>query len=64
MLQLTKAGINMFNDIDACINFIKSQAGVKFIGWYKRGKIDDQSLIAARNVNYIGTTSLAMQKYQ
>ena len=49
----------MFNDIYACINFINSQAGFKAIGWYKRGTIDDRSLIYDRKINYVESTSAA-----
>ena len=45
MLQLTEAGINMFNAICA------SHGGFTAIGWYKRGIINDQSLIAARKIS-------------
>ena len=33
MIQLTEAGINMFNTIDSCINFINSHGGFTVIGW-------------------------------
>ena len=54
MIQLTEAGINMFNTIDSCINFINSHGGFTVIGWYKRGIINNQSLIAASKINFGG----------
>ena len=54
MLQLTEYGINMFNTIDVCINLIHSHGDLAVIGWYKRGIINDQSLITARKINYGG----------
>ena len=41
----------MFNNIDACIYFINSHGGFAVIVWYKRGIINDQSLIASRKIN-------------
>ena len=57
MLQLTKSGINTFNAIYACINFINSKSDFTVIGWYKRVTINDQSLIAARKINSRGNTN-------
>ena len=51
MLQLTEAGINMFNTIDVCINSIDSHGGFTVIRWYKRGIINDQSIIADSKIN-------------
>ena len=60
MLQLTKAVMNTFNTIDACINFINSHSGFTVIGWYKRGIINYQSLIADRK-SIMEATSIAIQ---
>eukprot|EP00957_Ditylum_brightwellii_P097277 7408547-Ditylum_brightwellii.AAC.1 len=50
MPQLTDAGINMNSALEECVELINENDGFTVVGWYKRGIINDQNLIAARNI--------------
>jgi len=50
MLQLTDAAINMNSALEECVELINENGGFSVVGWYKRGIINDQSLIAARKI--------------
>ena len=45
-LQLTDAYNKLLECIDTCINFINDHDGFTIVGWYKRGIINDKSLMA------------------
>ena len=42
-------GIRLIDCMNACVNFINNHGGFTVIGWYKRGLIDDKSLITLNN---------------
>ena len=50
MIQYTEAAMNMQIALDSCIEFISNNGGFSVVGWYKRGIINDQSLLAARKI--------------
>lgn len=56
MLQLTEAFINMYESMERCIDLINSNGGFTVVGWYKRGVINDKSLIATNSIAN-GTTN-------
>ena len=56
MLQLTDAYVLLLDKITECIDYVNANGGFTVIGWYKRGLINDKSLLAAR-VGTIGSSS-------
>ena len=46
MFQLTKASMNVLTDWENYIWFINDNSGFTVVGWYKRGVINEKSLIA------------------
>ena len=50
MLQLTDAAINMNTALDQCVRLINSNDSFSVLRWYKRGIMNDQSLLAARKI--------------
>ena len=54
MLQLTEGYLNMLSAANNCIDFINNNGGFTVIGWYKRGVINDKSLLASRTLSNIG----------
>ena len=42
-------GIRLIDCMNACVNFINNNGGFTIIGWYKRGLIEDKSLITLNN---------------
>ena len=58
MLQLTEAFIHMFEAMERCIQLINSNGGFTVVGWYKRGVINDKSLITARNLSNTSNAAL------
>lgn len=57
MLQMTNAGIGMYESIENCIQLINNNGGFTVTGWYKRGSINDKGLIAPPSTNSNGTTN-------
>jgi hypothetical protein len=57
MLQLTRASMDMVSSLESCIDLINRNDGFTIVGWYKKGVINDKSLIAARNINNGGTAT-------
>ena len=55
MLQLTDAAININSALEECVELINENGGFTVVGWYTRGIINNQSLIAARNIVNNGT---------
>lgn len=51
MLQLTEGSMKMLLSVKRCIEFINENGGFTVVGWYKRGVINDKSLLASRNPN-------------
>lgn len=51
MLQLTQAEMNLLECIDDCINLINRNGGFTILGWYKRGIINDKSLMTNHSNN-------------
>ena len=51
MLQINEALMNTLTDLKNCIQFINDNGGLTFVGWYKRGFINDKSSIAYRKMN-------------
>eukprot|EP00957_Ditylum_brightwellii_P196231 14951821-Ditylum_brightwellii.AAC.1 len=50
MLHLTDAVVNMNSALEECVELINENCGFTVVGWYKRGIVSNQSLIAARNI--------------
>ena len=44
-------GIQLIDCMNNCVNYINSHGGFTIIGWYKRGLIDDKSLITLNNAD-------------
>ena len=57
MLQVTEASMNMFNALENCAQLINSQGGFTVVGWYKKGLINDKSLIVVQNINNGGNAA-------
>ena len=53
MLQLTEASTNMLTALENFIQFINDNGGFTVVWWYKRGVINDKSLIASRKINNV-----------
>ena len=51
MLQLTEVSMNMLTNLENCFQFINDNGGFTVVGWYKRGVINDKSLIDYRKIN-------------
>ena len=51
MLQLTNESINMLSAIEQCVNLVNNNEGSIVVGWYKRGDINDKSIVSGRNGN-------------
>ena len=51
MLQLTEVSMNMLTNLENCFQFINDNGGFTVLGWYKRGVINDKSLIDYRKIN-------------
>ena len=51
MLQLTQASMDMFISVEECINLINDNGGFTIVGWYKRGVINDRTIVNARAAN-------------
>ena len=51
MLQLTEASINIITALENWIQFINYNGGFTVVGWYKRGVVNDKSLIASLKIN-------------
>ena len=45
MLQLTEAFINIYESMERCIQLVNDNGGFTIVGWYKRGVINDRSMI-------------------
>jgi hypothetical protein len=43
-MQMTTQYFAMMTNIDTCIEYINDNGGFTVVGWYKRGKINDQSM--------------------
>ena len=56
MLQITNAYIEIIESITNCVNLINENGGFTVIGWYKKGLINDKSMIAAKHTG-VGTVS-------
>ena len=41
----------MFTAMEECVDLINNNGGIAVVGWYKRGVINDKSLIAAHNIS-------------
>ena len=52
-LHISKTWFDILESIGKCIEFINDHGGFVTFGWYKRGVINDKSLITADN-NYHG----------
>ena len=46
MLQLTEAYLDLLQCIESCITLDNNNGGFTVVGWYKRGIINDKSLVA------------------
>jgi hypothetical protein len=57
MLQYTDAAMNMQIAVEECVETINNNGGFTVIGWYKRGIINDQSLLEARKIVSNNNTS-------
>ena len=55
MLQLTDSSMNMITSLEECVQLIDDNGGFAWVGWYKRGVINDKILIAARNINGVNS---------
>ena len=53
ILQLTDSVIDMHSTLEKCIRHISSNCGFTVVGWYNRGIIKDQILLAATEVGTI-----------
>ena len=51
LLRLTEDSMNMVTALENCIQFINDNGGFTVVGWYKRGVINDKSLIGSRKFN-------------
>ena len=51
MLQLTQASMDMNVAVEECINLINNNGGFTIVGWYKRGVINDRTIVNARAAN-------------
>ena len=51
MLQLTEGYMRMLLSVGRSIEFINENGGFTVVGWYKRGVINDKSLLASRKPN-------------
>ena len=56
MLQLTDAYVLLLDAITECVDYVNSNGGFTVVGWYKRGLINEKSLLTAR----VGTTGLGL----
>ena len=56
MFQITSAYMELIESITNCIDLINENGGFTVIGWYKKGLINDKSMIAAKNTG-VGTVS-------
>ena len=57
MLQMTDAGIGMYESMQNCIQLVNDSGGFTITGWYKRGSINDKGLIAPPSTNPNGTNN-------
>jgi len=58
MLQLTEASMNMFNAVEECVDLINNNGGFTvLVGWYKKGLINDKSLMTTQALNNNTTNS-------
>ena len=55
MFQLTEASMLMFTAMKECVDLIHNNGGFTAVGWYKRGVINENSIIAARKINCAGS---------
>ena len=46
----------MFTAMEECVDLINNNRGFTVVGWYKRGVINDKSLIAACNIDSAGSS--------
>ena len=49
--NLTEALLLMFIAMEECVGLVNNSIWLVFIGWYKRGVINNQSLISAHDSN-------------
>eukprot|EP00957_Ditylum_brightwellii_P143130 10905762-Ditylum_brightwellii.AAC.1 len=67
MLQYIEAAMDMQIVLEQCIETINNNGGFTVVGWYKRGIINDQSLIAARKIVSNNSTNngyIALRMYR
>ena len=57
MLQLTEASMNMSNSVEACVDLINNNGGFTVLGWYKKGLINDKSLMTTQALSNNTTNS-------
>ena len=41
----------MLTDLENCFQFINDNIEFTFVGWYKRGVINDKSIVDSRNID-------------
>ena len=51
MLQLTDASMKLFEALDTWITLINNNSGFEIFIWYKRGCINDESIIDSKRLN-------------
>lgn len=57
-LQLSAQYVNFLRAIRKCIKLVNANGGYTIVGWYKRGMINDKTLIAAHNDGDTGAKSV------
>ena len=50
-LQMTSQFFVMMNSMENCVNYINENGGFTIVGWYNRGRINDQSMDNDANLN-------------
>ena len=62
-LQLTEAYMTMLDCVEGCVNLINENGGFTVIGWYKRGTINDKSMMAQdkNTAGYANTVETELQ---
>ena len=56
MLKITKYSMIMFSAMEDCVDLTNNNGGLTIIGWYKRGVINDKSIISACNIRNSGSS--------
>ena len=54
MFQMTTAYVELTECIEKCIEYINTNGGFTVIGWYRRGEINDQTMVEVSTLNDTG----------